>query len=272
LTKFIFKAFQEAAKVLGIDKKEKVLLADVKDILNHFPEYSTAQSEEDGEVLVSVPGEHDQVVYNVPSPLITVFPGEDHGLHSDPKTFDLLVNTFKNQQNEGGNDLVFLNLQAARIGMLDIERFKRQIKYSLLPNGTATDMVMQTGGRYSDFTDYAYMGRMGIWFENFGLPVVINECLMQSYNGTIRLFPNWPKEKDAAFNNLRAAGAFLVSAHLKDGKVGQIKIESEKGNNLKLIVPWEKGGFVISKGEKKEFQGDMIDIKTSPGESIIIHP
>ena len=28
-------------------------------------------------------------------------------------------------QNEGGNDLLFINLQAARIGMPDLERFKR---------------------------------------------------------------------------------------------------------------------------------------------------
>ena len=50
--------------------------------------------------MVSVPGEHSQVVYNVPNALIAVFPGEDHGLHSDSVTMDLLKNTFKNQQNE----------------------------------------------------------------------------------------------------------------------------------------------------------------------------
>jgi len=62
----------------------------------------------------------------LPQCLITVFPGEDHGLHSDSTTLELLKNTFRNQQNEGGNDLVFKNLQAARIGMLDLEKFKRQ--------------------------------------------------------------------------------------------------------------------------------------------------
>ena len=185
-------------------------MADVKDILAHFPEYPLPKSKKYGKVLVSVPGEHDQVVYNVPNALITVFPGEDYGLHSDPETFKLLKNTFQNRQNEGGNDLVFMNLQAARIGMLDLERFKRQVSYSLLPNGTATDMVMQTGGRYSETGNFGFMANMGIWFENFGLPVVINECLMQSYDGTIRLFPNWPKNKDAAFYDLRAVGAFLV--------------------------------------------------------------
>ena len=51
---------------------------------------------------------------------------------------EILKNTYRNQQNEGGNDLVFINLQAARIGMLDLERFKRQVNYCLLPNGTAS--------------------------------------------------------------------------------------------------------------------------------------
>jgi hypothetical protein len=30
-----------------------------------------------------VPGENSDVVYNTPNPLMSVFPGEDYGLHSD---------------------------------------------------------------------------------------------------------------------------------------------------------------------------------------------
>lgn len=272
LTKFIFGAFIKAANVLGTENNDKSLLSDVKNILGNFPDYATATSEKYGKIIVSVPGEHDAVVYNVPSALITVFPGEDHGLHSDKETFKLIKNTFENQQNEGGNDLVFLNLQAARIGMLDLERFKRQVNYSLLPNGTATDMAMQTKGRYSDLMNFNFMANMGIWFENFGLPVVINECLMQSYNGTIRLFPNWPKEKDATFYDLRAVGAFLVSATQKNGIVSNIKILSEKGENLKLMLPWSSGGSITRNGAKKKINGNVIEIKTSPGETITLQP
>lgn len=36
------------------------------------------------------------------------------------------------------------------------------------------------------------MSRVVIWLENFALPAIINECLMQSYNGILRLFPNRP--------------------------------------------------------------------------------
>ena len=272
LTKFIFKAFQQATQVLGLTEPEQPLLRDVKDILDHFPEYPTSVSKTNGKILVAVPGENDQVVYNVPNALITVFPGEDYGLHSDTATLHLLKNTYNNQQNEGGNDLVFINLQAARAGLLDLEEFKRHVRYSLLPNGTATDMVTQTGGRYQENTDYGYMGKMGIWFENFALPVVINECLLQSYKGTLRFFPNWPKQKDAAFKNLRAAGAFLVTASLQSGKVRNITILSEKGGALRLIVPWGASGTIITNNGRQRITTETLNFATSPGEEIIIYP
>ena len=271
LTKFVFKAFEEMTAVLNTGATDEALLRDVKDILAHFPDYPTAVSEKYGTVLVSVPGEHDQVVYNVPSPLMNVFPGEDDGLHSDSAMRKVLHNTYYNQQNEGGNDLVFINLQAARLGLLDIERFKRHVKYSQLPNGTATDKVMQVHGRYADHTRYDYMGAMGIWFENFALPVVINECLMQSYNGIIRLFPNWNMEQDAEFHNLRAVGAFLVSASLKKGNM-QVSVYSEKGGKLRVYAPWGKKGTVRHNGKSARIEADVIEVDTKAGETVTLEP
>ncbi len=270
LIKFIFNAFDQAVKVLGLESEEKLLLDDVHDILNNYPDYPLAKSEKFGEIIVSVPGEHDQVVYNVPNALITVFPGEDHGLHSDSSVLSLVRNTFLNQQNEGGNDLVFKNLQAARIGMLDVEKFKRQIEYCLLPNGTASDRAIQVHGRYSDFTNYGFMDHMGIWFENFALPVVINECMMQSYNGVIRMFPNWPADKGASFFNLRAAGAFLVSSEIREGEIQYIRIISEKGNDLKLINPFKNGARVISGDRVSKIKSGIIESPTEAGEELII--
>ena len=272
LTKFIFKAFAEATKVLKIEKQEVALLGNIKLILSRFPAYPTAVSKEFGKVLVSAPEEHSEVVYNTPNPLMSVFPGEDYSIHSDVETQTLLKNTFLNQQNEGGNDLVFINLQAARIEMLDLERFKRQVNYSMMPNGATSDRVMQVNGRYNDATDYGFMDKKGIWFENFALPVVVNECLMQSYNGTIRLFPNWPMDKDAEFQNLRAVGAFLVSASLKNGKVNEIKVTSEVGGVMKIILPWSSGGTVSSSGAKKSFSSSVVEMQTVKGETVVFQP
>ncbi|GEO09668.1 glycosyl hydrolase family 95 catalytic domain-containing protein [Segetibacter aerophilus] len=272
LTRFIFNAFQQATAVLKTAEQEAPLLSDITDILNNYPDYPTATSDEFGEVFVSAPKEHHDVVYNIPLSLSPVFPGEDGGLGSEKNLLQQFRNTYRNHQNEGGNDLVFLNMQAARLGLLDLDQFKRQVNYCLLPNGTAANLVSQTRGRYTDQSNFTFMADAGIWFENFALPAVINECLMQGYDGLIRLFPNWPKEKDATFNNLRAAGAFLVSASQQDEKVTGVKIISEKGNELRIINPWGTDGDVVTAAGKRAIGKSLLVLKTTPGEVILLRP
>jgi hypothetical protein len=95
---------------------------------------------------------------------------------------------------------------------------------------------------------------------------------MQSYNGTIRLFPNWPMEKDAEFQNLRAVGAFLVSATLKNGKSEKIQVTSEVGGVLKMILPWQNGGTVTTSGGKKSLSSSIVEMQTAKGETIVFQP
>jgi hypothetical protein len=158
------------------------------------------------------------------------------------------------------------------MGMLDLEAFKREIKYNLLPDGTCTDNTLQAGGRYGDHTNPYYMGRMGIWFENFALPAVINECMMQSYNGIIRLFPNWPANKEGQFNTLRAAGGFLISSSCKGGTVRTFSVLSEKGGILKFYNPWGSEIIIDSNGRKSSVSGEIIGLKTNPGELLDFQP
>jgi hypothetical protein len=244
-------------------------MAEVEDILGHFPAYPTAQSER-GMVYVSVAGESAEQIYNTPNPLACVFPGEDVGLHSPTAELEIALATWRNQRTEGGNELVFQNLQGARLGALDLEKFKRQIDYCLLPNGTCTDMLLQVGGRYLDVTPFDYMARMGIWFENFSLPVVINECLLQSYTGELRLFPNWPAGVDAAFQDLRAVGAFLVSASFTGGNVRWIRVAAEVGGPLHVRNPWAGCVEVARDGAKETIEGEVLTIETRPGDVIVL--
>jgi hypothetical protein len=267
LTKFVFKAWLEGCSVLGIESQETALAGEVREILAHFPDYPTAEGPR-GRVFVSAAGESPEQVYNTPNPLMPVFPGEDIGLHSPPAVRELAVNTWRNQQNEGGNDLVFLNLQGARLGVLDLEKFKRQVRYCLMPDGTATDMVLQVGGRYSDDTPYDFMARMGIWFENFSLPVVINECLLQSYTGRLRLLPNWPAGRPAAFQDLRAVGGFLVSAQAGESGLDWVRVQAESGGRLRLINPWGGRVEAARPGGTGVLEGELLELETHPGEII----
>jgi hypothetical protein len=269
LTKFVLKAFVQMCDVLEMHAGEMALIAEAKDVLAHLPAYPTAESPI-GTVFVSAPGERAGIVYNTPDGTMTVFPGEDHGLGSPREQYEIACNSYRYQRNEGGNELVFLNVQGARLGLLDLEKFKRQIEYCRLPNGTCADMVLQSLGRYRD-TDpaFEFMAPMGIWFENFGLPFVINECLMQSYDGVVRLFPNWPADKAASFTTLRAVGAFLVSASFADGTVQRVEVESEAGGLLRMMMPagWA-GATAITPNGTQTIAGAMIEIQTRAGDRI----
>lgn len=89
---------------------------------------------------------------------------------------------------------------------------------------------------------------------NFAFAAGVQEMLLQSHTDTLRIFPAIPGDwKDVSFENLRAQGAFLVSAERKDGKMVSVKIQSEKGKDLLLISP---------------FDGKLIQRKTTAGERI----
>lgn len=271
LTKFVFKAYLEACRILGTKADEAELARQVREILDRFPENPTTVCSY-GRVFLSVSGEKPEQVCNCPNHLTPVFPGEEIGLHSPAEQLQIAINTWRNHQNEGGNELVFLNLQGARLGVLDLEKFKRQINYCLLPNGSCADMVLQTGGRYKDTTDYEFMAAMGVWVENFALPVVINECMLQSYTGELRFFANWPADKAGEFQDLRAVGAFLVSASYAKGRTQWIRIKSEAGGTLRIINPWS-GQVEVTRGEAKAVvSGALLKLDTKPGEVIVLRP
>lgn len=76
---------------------------------------------------------------------------------------------------------------------------------------------------------------------NFACASAIQEMLLQSHTGIIRVFPALPEYwQNASFRNMRAMGAFLVSASYKDGAVERISILSEKGGTMKLFNPFSR--------------------------------
>ena len=240
-TKFIFKAVLQAVNDLGLKDSEKDLTSSIRRILDSFPDYPVAEGKH-GTVFVSVKNEDpDKVIYNTPANLMQIFPGEDiDTAKRADKQYEIACNSWRYHYNEGGNDLVFYYLMGARLGILDIEQFKRHVRYCLMSNGIASDRVTLSGGRYGDAMNFDFMSRMGIWVENLSLYAVVNECFLRGHTDTIVLFPNWDLNCAAEFCSLRTKGAFLVDAACANGTVTGVKITSELGGKVKLENPWEK--------------------------------
>jgi alpha-L-fucosidase 2 len=273
LTQFLLKAVVDASSILAVDEGER---ARWSEICANLAPYPTATGSE-GEIWVDVVTAPVGHIYNIPVTLAPVFPGEQVGIGLNSKYWDIAQRTARTISLEGGNDLVFQPLIRARLGMLDLEWFKKEVRYCSLPNDVANDRVRQSGGRYAQALDFDYMMHMGFWCENFSLTAVLNECLMQSYAGPMRVFPNTHNLGPARFENLRAVGAFLVSATYDGNKVTHFSLYSEKGKTAKLVSPWAgKGLRVIRSSDHGPVQvalsDDVATFDTRAGETYQMPP
>ncbi len=273
LIQFLLDAVIEGSTVLGTDAEER---GQWRKVLGNLAPYPTVKGPY-GEVwldILNAPAEH---VYNVPITLGPVFPGEQVGIARSTAQLEMARRTARTIRLEGGNDLVYQPLIRARLGVLDLEWFKREVAYSSLTNGVANDRVRQTGGRYEDATDFDFMMRMGVWTENLALPAVLNECMMQSYAGVIHLFPNTQNLGAARFEDLRAAGAFLVSATYNGETVTHLSLLSEKGKTVRLAKPWGAKPIQVTRlsdGERvaARSDGETLEFATAPGERYRLAP
>ncbi len=86
---------------------------------------------------------------------------------------------------------------------------------------------------------------------NFAFASAIQEMLIQSHNGIIRIFPAVPADwKNIAFKNLRAEGAFLISAQKENGVLDSFTINAPEGGIARIRLPFRT--FYIGSSEKME--------------------
>ena len=97
----------------------------------------------------------------------------------------------------------------------------------------------------------------------------LNEMVMQSYDGTLRIFPVWDRQTDCSFENLRADGAFLVSASMRNGRIEKVKIISEKGRRLKIKNPFSRS-LITCGTDSFVTEDEDIEIDTQIGTEVLI--
>jgi hypothetical protein len=94
-------------------------------------------------------------------------------------------------------------------------------------------------------------GHSGAWTETLGIAAPLQEMLLQSYGGVLRLFPCWPASHQASFTTLRAEGALLVSAGIAGGQVSEVEVRSERGAPCRFYSPWP-GRPKVTDGDGRE--------------------
>ena len=77
---------------------------------------------------------------------------------------------------------------------------------------------------------------------NMGAACALQEMLLESYGGVVRVFPAVPqkwKSKEVAFEDLRVEGALLVSAKMVDGRLVSICLKAQRNGTFKIENKFE---------------------------------
>lgn len=185
-----------------------------------------------------------------------IFPAGQIGLESDAPLLQTARNTIDDMHrwldNNGSNSFF---PAAVRVGYPVDSIWHYLHKYSLhtYPNG------------------FQYGNPHGI--ENCStVPATINEMMCMSNQGVLRIFPVWPVHHNAAFWQLRAMGAFLVSARMVNDEVGDITVKSEQGKQLVLENPWPQQSVAVRRnnGAVRILAGKRLTIHTHKNETLYL--
>ena len=110
---------------------------------------------------------------------------------------------------------------------------------------------------------------------NFAFAAAVQEMLLQSQTGVVRIFPAVPAAwKDAAFERLRARGAFLVSAERRDGRCVEVEVTSETGGALRLESPFAGEGVRVSgiPEDRVRRRGRELTVEMRTDETCVLRP
>jgi alpha-L-fucosidase 2 len=126
---------------------------------------------------------------------------------------------------------------AARIGHAEraLTMLQLCVKGFLLRNGFFVN------GDVNNIGVSSFKSRIFTIETNFTIAQSVHEMLLQSWGGILRLFPATSQDwADVSFENLRAEGAFLVSAQRKVGNTVSVQITAEQGGLLRLRDPFNR--------------------------------
>lgn len=254
LVRMVMQTVSDMSSFLGVDEDKREQWAFIKDHMSDYP-----LQERNGKTVFRYTEKGTDWWGDNTLGIQHIYPAGQIGLNSDPQLLQIAHNTvdeMRRWSDFNGTNSFFP--AAVRIGydpdsiLVHLNAYSRHT----YPNGFQLD------------------NPHGI--ENWStVPNTINEMLCMGHQDIVRVFPVWPREKDASFHQIRVEGAFLVSAELKNKEVIFLSIVSEQGRPLTLLNPWKqkkvrlevrKSGQLL---DEKELEDDVFHLETLPGTSYL---
>jgi alpha-L-fucosidase 2 len=257
LSKFLFNAASEVARAAGKNDEANHW----QQILKQLPDYNINETG-----LTVAPGQNLDESHRHMSPYMSIYPLALLDINK-PQDKTIIENSIKHIEEKGtrnwcGYSFSWMTCLYARAYEADSAVKQLQIFASNFcsPNSFHLNGD-QKGGQYSSFT-YRPFTLEG----NFAFAQGVQELLLQSRNDYIQVFPAIPSSwQNVSFDNLRAEGAFLISAK-KENTFYKIKIESKAGGVCKIKLPFND--FAFSNNKKYEVKDGIVIFPMQKNETV----
>ncbi len=300
--KYLFDFTLKAAQILN---DSTPLLKNIEEMKKKLPVYPTSGMGAYGVHLKDSDDAPDNLFIRHPSMLMPVFPIGEINLDSDEKTKQILINTIsylKDRCEIGIFGCSWIAAAAARLGLGNTALrflYERGIDHLLRSNGLTAEET-------DHFINYCLIARQPLYYpcmmEFSGeMLAAVNEMLIQSHGGIIRLFPaipdgkpdyeeyrrrgmsigeylatkkDYPAWRDVSFSKLLAKGAFEVSAELCSGVIKGVSVFSKMGGTLKIASEFfETNTKIYCDGDEIPFvhEGNTFTLNTEAGKTYIFN-
>lgn len=268
--RFLFSIALEADEILGLNNLNEPRW---REILNNLAPYPTVDSGCYGVILRDSENAPKNFRLRHPSLLMPIFPIGEYNAQSGPDLLEIAKNTLKFAEQEMETGLFqfgWLACSAARLGEGDWAirlLYEKGLDLNLRPNGLMAEETDRWINHCNIMNNPLYYPPM---MEASGnLVSSVNEMLLQSYDGVIRVFPAIPNGvcdperlagmenhrieelvphytswENCGFKGLLAQGAFEVSSLRKDGKTMEICIKSLAGIPAKVMSPFSDAKII----------------------------
>ncbi|MFV2069226.1 MAG: glycoside hydrolase family 95-like protein [Pirellulales bacterium] len=202
--------------------------------------------------------------FEIPT-LYRVFPFGLSGI-GEPD-YELALGTFERRIFGITNSWSLDAIWAARLGLgeeagkLLVEHADRYNRFRYGGWDSSNSSVFPGGLSVVPYTDGGGLSAFGV-----------NEGLLQSHNGLIRVLPAVPETWSGIFR-LRAEGGFLVAADFTQGSVRRAEVQSLMGRRCRIQNPWNET-CVVRTGDHVLLRSDdcVVEFDTQAGHVYLLTP
>ena len=290
--KYMLKFTLEAAEILG---DESELLDRIRTLLNGLPAYPTV-TDDWGTRFKDSEDAPANLWIRHPSMLMPIFPTGEIDIDSPKELRDIAMNSVRFLEENCEIGVFQVSWLAAVCARMGNGQTALRLLYEM-----GMDHLLRSNGLAAEenerFMNYCLIARQPLYYpcmmEFTGeMLAAVNEMLMQSNGGIIRLFPampngdleldrlhrkgysihefsarynEYPAWENASFDRLLARGAFEVSAELCDSNLTYLKITSNVGGKVKITSPYSLK--MICEGTGYELSDNVLIFDTEAGKS-----